>query len=127
MSGEVMWELAQRSLLAVLGLVVPVAVAAVATVGRQWLLAKVGETRLAQAQEIVRAAVLAAEQNGLASEIRATGGAKKEYAIRQVQAWLDQAGIQLDFRAIDALIESTVLEEFNRGRALAGHAPAPAA
>lgn len=117
MDGNAVWTVVQNALEAVLLVVLPAALAAVGVAGKRALDQYVSKERQAQVADIVRAAVQAAEQNGLANEARAGAGAKKEFALRQAQTWLDQAGIGLSIAALDTLIESTVLEQFNKGRA----------
>lgn len=108
------WDLTQQALEALLKIVVPAAVAALVVLTRRWVNANVDARKLEQAKEIVKAAVLAAEQNGLAGEIRASGGAKKAQALDAASRWLRAAGINLDVHQLDTLIESLVLEELNR-------------
>ena len=75
--------------------------------------AKLSEQQLALATEIVHEAVLAAEQVGLGDALID----KKDYALDLAEKWLASHGIKLDLKILDGLIESAVMDEFNRGKA----------
>lgn len=62
-------------------------------------------------QKFAVSAVQAAEQSGLLE----TGEAKKEFAIAQVEKWLNQFGIDVDLDQVDAAIEAAVFAELNWG------------
>lgn len=80
---------------------------------REKLKAQAGEHLFAQVSAIVAAAVAAAEQVGLAGEIRASGAEKKAYATKAAQDWLNAKGIQLDAADLSARIEAAVWQEIN--------------
>jgi len=65
-------------------------------------------------EEVVRMAVTAAEQSGLANEAMQAGEAKKDYALALAEKALAQHGITLDLGLLDAMIEAAVWQEINR-------------
>ena len=72
----------------------------------------IGDTAYYRLQEIVKIAVLAAEQENAVGFIED----KKEYAVELAQAWLEKYGIDLDLSLIAAAVEAAVKEEFNEKR-----------
>jgi hypothetical protein len=107
-------------LIAVLG---PLALALfrdLAAQGTAWLAHQVGEQRFTQLQSIAKAAVLAAEQSGLAEwaakQIRLSGAEKKARAVAFAQAYLDHIGMKVDAQALETAIEAQVMYQFNQDR-----------
>jgi hypothetical protein len=62
----------------------------------------------------VKIAVRAAEQAGLAGQLR-SGSQKKEYAIQAAQSYLDRSGVSIDVKEISTLIEAEVNQQFSNG------------
>lgn len=58
-------------------------------------------------------AVRAAEQAGLSRQLQGGGAAKKQYAIKAAQDYLDCVGVKLDANAIATLIEGEVYKQFS--------------
>lgn len=77
-----------------------------------------GERRFYQIKNIVKAAVLAAEQYGLAEDFKLAGAEKKDLALSYIQNQFDALGLKVDVGKIEYLIETTVLEQFNLDKAL---------
>lgn len=59
-------------------------------------------------QEVVEAAVQAAEQNGLAGKIRDEAQEKFNYALQAAQAWFNQQGIPIETAILADQIEAAV-------------------
>ena len=86
----------------------------------QWLRQKGAELRahLTTQQEqfidtAVSTAVRAAEQAGLSNQLAGGGQAKKAYAVKAVQDYLDRLGIKLDVNQFVILIEAEVNKQFS--------------
>ena len=86
----------------------------------QWLRQKGAELRahLTTQQEqfidtAVSTAVRAAEQAGLSNQLAGGGQAKKAYAVKAVQDYLDRLGIKLDVNQLVILIEAEVNKQFS--------------
>ncbi len=86
----------------------------------QWLRHKESELRAhltAQQQQFidgaVSLAVRAAEQAGLSNQLAGGGQAKKAYAIKAAQDYLDRLGIKLDVNLLATLLESEVNKQFS--------------
>ena len=77
-----------------------------------WVKRKLDSNTLQVVNDIVKAAVLAAEQENLAGRIKE----KKEYAFAMAENWIASKGIKFDLTTLDGLIEAAVMEEFNRFR-----------
>lgn len=100
---------------ALLIIALPIAIAA----GAIWLRQKAAELKarltqeqLATIQSIASVAVRAAEQAGISKQI-AGGAAKKDYAIKVAQDYLNSVGVKVDVRAVASVIESEVIKQFN--------------
>lgn len=78
---------------------------------------KMNKDQLAMIESLGSLAVRAAEQAGLAKQI-AGGAAKKEYAIKVAQDYLNGLGVKVDVRAIANVIESEVIKQFNNSAPL---------
>lgn len=59
-------------------------------------------------QQVVEAAVQAAEQNGLAGKIRNEAEEKFDFALKAAQTWFGQQGIQMDVKVLADQIEAAV-------------------
>jgi len=86
----------------------------------QWLRQKGAELRAhltAQQEQFidmaVSTAVRAAEQAGLSNQLAGGGQAKKAYAVKAVQDYLDRLGIKLDVNQLVTLIEAEVNKQFS--------------
>jgi hypothetical protein len=86
----------------------------------QWLRQKGAELRAhltAQQQQFIDAAisfaVRAAEQAGLSNQLAGGGQAKKAYAIKAAQDYLDRLGIKLDVNMLTTLVEAEVNKQFS--------------
>ena len=100
---------------ALLIVALPVLVAAAAYWLRQKALelkSKLTRDQLATIESIGSLAVRAAEQAGLTKQI-AGGAAKKEYAIKVAQDYLNGLGVKVDVKAIANVVESEVIKQFN--------------
>lgn len=64
-------------------------------------------------QNGIQVAVRAAEQAGLSGQLAGGGGAKKQYAVKAAQDFLDRAGVKINVDQIATLIESEVRSQFN--------------
>lgn len=78
------------------------------------LKSKLNTEQLETLQKIGNMAVKAAEQAGLSGQL-ASGSEKREYAIKAAEQYLAKMGLKLDVGQIAALIESSVIEQFNTG------------
>lgn len=100
---------------ALLIIALPILVAAAAYWLRQNALelkSKLTKDRLATIESIGSLAVRAAEQAGLSKQI-AGGAAKKEYAIKVAQDYLNGLGVKVDVKTIANVVESEVIKQFN--------------
>lgn len=100
---------------ALLIIALPILVAAAAYWLRQKALelkSKLTRDQLATIESIGSLAVRAAEQAGLTKQI-AGGAAKKEYAIKVAQDYLNGLGVKVDVKAIANVVESEVIKQFN--------------
>ena len=100
---------------ALLIVALPVLVAAAVYWLRQKALelkSKLTRDQLATIESIGSLAVRAAEQAGLTKQI-AGGAAKKEYAIKVAQDYLNGLGVKVDVKAIANVVESEVIKQFN--------------
>ena len=86
----------------------------------QWLRQKEAEVRAhltAQQQQFIdraiNLAVRAAEQAGLSNQLAGGGQAKKAYAVKAVQDYLDRLGIKLDVNMLTTLVEAEVNKQFS--------------
>jgi hypothetical protein len=86
----------------------------------QWLRQKEVEVRAhltAQQQQFIdtgiNLAVRAAEQAGLSNQLAGGGQAKKAYAVKAVQDYLDRLGIKLDVNMLTTLLEAEVNKQFS--------------
>ena len=79
-----------------------------------WIKSKMSAQQLEIATTLINQLVLAAEQNSLTGMLAAEGQAKKKYVIDTAEAPLAAKGIHLDLDVLDALIESSVYEAFNK-------------
>jgi hypothetical protein len=86
----------------------------------QWLRQKGAEIRAhltAQQQQFIDTAisfaVRAAEQAGLSNQLAGGGQAKKAYAIKAAQDYLDRLGIKLDVNMLTTLLEAEVNKQFS--------------
>lgn len=107
------YDLLQALLETVIKVVVPVlALYAVSLLKKQGeeVEAKIGSQNWTLIKEVVKSAVLTAEQLGVKKII----SDKKAYALEAAQAALDEYGIVLDAKVLSDLIEGAVMEEFNR-------------
>lgn len=103
-----------------LQLVLPPLVAVLAGFVIKWVKSKISAAEAAidsTTQDIIKkavsAAVLAAEQVGLAD----VALDKKDWAIERAQTLLAANGLAIDLEELDTLIEAAVMEEFNRYKA----------
>lgn len=104
------WELVQNGLEMLLTAALGTVIAVVGVQLRAWLVSKTSQARFETAVRLIRAAVLAAEQEGLGGIV----ADKKQVAIAYAQQLLDEAGIQLSAARIGEIIESLVYEELTR-------------
>lgn len=86
----------------------------------QWLRQRSAEFRsrlTAQQQQFIDSsiniAVRAAEQSGLAQQLAGGGQAKKAFAVKAAQDYLNQLGIKLDVGMLSTLIEAEVHKQFS--------------
>jgi Bacteriophage holin of superfamily 6 (Holin_LLH) len=86
----------------------------------QWLRQKGAEVRAhltAQQQQFIDTginfAVRAAEQAGLSNQVTGGGQAKKAYAVKAAQDYLDRLGIKLDVNMLTTLLEAEVNKQFS--------------
>jgi hypothetical protein len=86
----------------------------------QWLRQKGAEVRAhltAQQQQFIDTAisfaVRAAEQAGLSNQLAGGGQAKKAYAVKAAQDYLDRLGIKLDVNLLTTLLEAEVNKQFS--------------
>src|SRR5689334_17202282 len=100
-------------LIAVLTIIVPPLLAAVALQLRSLYAAKTTAEVRFIIENVVRAAVQAAEQTGLAQQWLNAGAEKKALAIATVQHQLDALHIPVDVAIIESLVESMVYSEIN--------------
>lgn len=108
------WEILTPILENVLAGVATLAIGAISYYLRAWLLARIGQENLTMATAIVRAAVLAVEQESI--KYGWDSDEKKEQATQIVQIWLNENGIQLDASRVAEAIESAVFAEINKWR-----------
>ncbi|MBM4424148.1 MAG: hypothetical protein FJ030_12300 [Chloroflexi bacterium] len=94
---------------------IPVLVAAAA----YWLKQKADEVKskltqeqLATLESIGAIAVRAAEQAGLSRQV-AGGAAKKDYALKVAQDYLNRLGVKIDVGTVATVLEAEVLKQFN--------------
>lgn len=94
----------------------------------QWLRQKGAELRsklTAQQQQFIDLAigiaVRAAEQAGLANQLSG-GAAKKAYALKAAQDYLNRLGIRLDVAALTTLLEAEVHKQFSNAAPLVDNA-----
>ena len=74
--------------------------------------AKLTDDQIFVVNEVVRSAVLAAEQ----VHLKDAAIDKKDYALNIAESWLSSKGIKLDLAYLDAKIEAAVMDEFNLSR-----------
>lgn len=98
----------QMALMTLLTLAIP----ALFLYARQWLLTKTDAITIANTINLVRAVVLAVEQE--ASHYGWDSDEKKQQAIEKAEAVLLSHGIVLDLDQLADLIESLVYDELNR-------------
>jgi len=86
----------------------------------QWLRQKESELRAhltTQQQQFIDSAislaVRAAEQAGLSNQLAGGGQAKKAYAVKAAQDYLDRLGIKLDVNMMATLLEAEVNKQFS--------------
>ena len=92
-----------------LQIVLPVLAATLAAYVIAWFKSKFDANNLQIVQDIVRAAVQAAEQMNLKQKVVD----KKNYALTMAENWLQLKGIKFDLTTLDGLIEAAVMSEFN--------------
>lgn len=109
---EILKDFGISFLSAFLNIVLPTLAALLAGYVIAWLKKKFDFENLQIVKDIVKAAVLAAEQENLAGRIKE----KKEYALTMAENWLSTKGIKFDLTTLDGLIEAAVMDEFNRYR-----------
>lgn len=73
---------------------------------------KLGKEQLATLESIGAIAVRAAEQAGLSRQIIG-GSAKKEYALKMAQDYLNRTGVKVDVATVANVVEAEVLKQFN--------------
>ena len=100
----------------------------------QWLRHKEGELRAhltAQQQQFIDTAisiaVRAAEQAGLSNQLAGGGQAKKAYAIKAAQDYLNRLGIKLDVNMLATLLEAEVNKQFSNAAPVVDDAAARSA
>lgn len=64
--------------------------------------------------EFINTVVKAAEQNGL-NGLLPDNAAKKAWAIKQVQDWLDARGLSINVAEIEAAIEAAIMDGVHKG------------
>lgn len=84
-------------------------ITAIGTVVTGFIKSRTTKEQWATIQQIVNAAVTAAESAGLAGQV----SDKKSAAIQFASAMLASRGIKIDAEALDAAIEAAVLAQFN--------------
>jgi len=112
---DVVSELLQKIAVDVVTILAPVAVAFVAAwLSRQTQLvkAKLNAEQWKLITSVVDAAVVAAEQSGLAGYIKDLGSEKRDYALNYAQKFLAQYKITVDTQVLYKLIEQAVYDNF---------------
>ena len=116
---ELIKEFGLAFLQAFLGYVLPALAAALAGLVIVWMNKLIQKAKVGLSAETfellksaAKAAVLAAEQVGLADKLVE----KKEYALDFAEGYLLDRGIKFDFSTLSDLIEAAVMEEFNRSK-----------
>ena len=100
-------------ILMVLGTIVLGAIAAAGTAARTWLQSRTTAQQIANIGSIVRWAVLAVEQTGVAL----SAAQKKDEALERAVAWLEANGVKVNRQTLDLLdtaIEAAVKLEFHK-------------
>lgn len=113
------WAIAQTVLETLARALLPVLLGVVtAAVAEWWKVQRAGKyaEQIALAESFARTAVKMAEQMGISDSLIKTGRDKKYLAIQSLERMLYSYGIKLDLDTLADLIESAVLDEFNRGR-----------
>lgn len=109
----------QSLLLSLLSIAVPV----ITYVVRQWLLARVAETRsrlsaeqLYALEAVVELLVKSAEQSGLTGRIKDEASAKRNYVIKRAYEELQRLGFtQIDLNLIADTVEAKINEGVHKG------------
>lgn len=81
----------------------------------QWLDAKKKEVQWATLITLGTAVVQSVEQSALKGVIEDTAIAKKNEAIKQLQALADSRGIKVDLSTMDTIIEALLLQGIHKG------------
>ena len=75
---------------------------------------QIGDQNWKMITQFIDLAVLAAEQSGLSGAILNEGKSKKDFALKLVQNFLNEKGLQgIDVNRIDAAIEAAVFSSIN--------------
>lgn len=119
MTLETLSPIIQMALMTLLTLAIP----ALFVYVRQWLLTKTDAGTIANTVNLVRAVVLAVEQEAAAAGWNAHQ--KKEQAIARAEAMLAAYGLKLDLKQLSDLVESLVYDELNRWNEVPTLTPLP--
>lgn len=128
--GDTISAFLQILLMAVATAFVPVLVKLLADYVKAWIAkgsAELTEQQRVQLKWILETVVLAAEQSGLADQVRWTGAQKKAYALNLAEKLIKDQGLTIDLDPLADLIEAEVMRQFNWDKGFAkveGLAPA---
>ncbi len=107
----------QKSLETVIELLLPVLLGyAVVWVNAQIKAAKakMSNDQLTLVQNLIKSFVLAAEQSGLAGQLRNIGSEKKAFVLQLIKNELEARHIEIDVDTLDAMIEAAVNDAFGK-------------
>lgn len=117
MENEILSTLLQVALETIIVVALPIVLTQLVT----WINAQVANTRSKMSKEqlelvylLVNQFVRAAEQSGLAGQIKAAGAEKKAYVLALLRSELEERGISINLEVIDAMIEAAVNDAFGR-------------